>query len=46
MFDFFRRYPWVLEPYRYHSQEEVLAALDAQILAPMEARYEDGRSLD
>jgi pentapeptide repeat protein len=39
MFDFFRRFPWVLEPYRYHSQEEVLAALDAKILAPVEARY-------
>jgi hypothetical protein len=39
MFDFFRRFPWVLEPYRYHSQEEVLAVLDAKILAPVEARY-------
>jgi uncharacterized protein YjbI with pentapeptide repeats len=39
MFDFFRRFPWVLEPYRYHSQEEVLAALDAKIIAPVEARY-------
>jgi hypothetical protein len=39
MFDFFRRYTWVLEPYRYHSQEEVLAALDAKIIAPVETRY-------
>jgi len=39
MFDFFRRFPWVLEPYRYHSQAEVLAALDAKIIAPVEARY-------
>jgi hypothetical protein len=46
MFDFFRRFPWILEPYRYHSQEEVLAALDTQILTPVEARYEGGRSLD
>ena len=46
MFDFFRRFPWVLEPYRYHSLEEVLSTLDAQILAPVEARYEGGRSPD
>jgi uncharacterized protein YjbI with pentapeptide repeats len=39
MFDFFRRFTSVLEPYRYHSQEEVLASLDAQIIAPVEARY-------
>jgi hypothetical protein len=39
MFDFFRRFPWVLEPYQYHSREELLAALDAKIIAPVEARY-------
>jgi hypothetical protein len=39
MFDFFERFPWVLAPYRYHSQAEVLAALDAKIIAPVEARY-------
>jgi hypothetical protein len=39
MFDFLRRFPWVLEPYRYHSEEEVLAALDAKIIAPVETRY-------
>jgi hypothetical protein len=39
MFDFYRGFRSVLEPYRYHSQEEVLGALDAKILAPVEARY-------
>ena len=39
MFGFFRHFPWVLEPYRYHSEEEVLASLDAKISAPVEARY-------
>jgi uncharacterized protein YjbI with pentapeptide repeats len=39
MFDFFRRFPWVLEPYRYHSQKELLAAIDAKIITPVEARY-------
>jgi uncharacterized protein YjbI with pentapeptide repeats len=39
MFDFYRGFRSVLEPYRYDSQEEVLAALDAKIIAPVEARY-------
>jgi hypothetical protein len=39
MFGFFRHFPWVLEPYRYHSQEEVLASLDAKITTPVEARH-------
>jgi hypothetical protein len=32
MFDFFRRYPWVLETYRYHGADEVLTSLE-QIIA-------------
>jgi len=39
MFDFIQSFKSVLEPYRYHSQEEVLAALDAKIIAPVEERY-------
>jgi uncharacterized protein YjbI with pentapeptide repeats len=35
MFDFFRRFPWVLETYRYHSLDEVLA-LVKQIIAGAE----------
>ena len=41
MFDFFRRFDSVLEIYRYHSQEEVLASLDAKILAPAEAKVRE-----
>jgi hypothetical protein len=36
MFDFFRHFPWVLESYRYHSLDEVLASLDDRSLLPLE----------
>jgi uncharacterized protein YjbI with pentapeptide repeats len=38
MFDFIRKYPWVLEPYRYDSQEHLLAHLDGSVVAPAEAK--------
>ena len=38
MWDFFRRFPWVLEPVRYTDQEELIAALDEKVIAPAEAR--------
>jgi hypothetical protein len=38
MFDFFRRYPWVLEPYPYDSQERLLANLKKGVLDPAEAK--------
>jgi Pentapeptide repeats (8 copies) len=38
MWDFFRRLPWVLEPYRYHSLDEVRASLEDKIIAPAELK--------
>jgi uncharacterized protein YjbI with pentapeptide repeats len=38
MFDFFRSYPWVLEPYRYDSQECLLANLEKCVVDPAEAK--------
>jgi uncharacterized protein YjbI with pentapeptide repeats len=38
MFDFFRSYPWVLEPCRYGSQERLLANLEKFIVDPAEAK--------
>jgi Pentapeptide repeats (8 copies) len=38
MFDFIRRFPWVLETYRYHSLGEVLAALEEIIARADKAR--------
>ncbi len=36
MFDFFRRYPWMLEPYRYPDPKGLLAALTDSVIAPAE----------
>jgi hypothetical protein len=38
MFDFFRRFPWVLEPYRYASPEALMAALGDRVIGPAEAK--------
>lgn len=37
MFEHFRRYPWVLEPFLYKDQEALLAALTDRVVAPAEA---------
>jgi Pentapeptide repeats (8 copies) len=36
MFDFFRRYPWVLNVVRYVDQAELLAHLDDRVITPAE----------
>jgi len=41
MWDFFRRFPWVLEPYRYHSLDEVRASLEDMIIAPAALKAEE-----
>jgi hypothetical protein len=43
MFPTLRRYPWVLEPFRYASAANLVAALDAHVLAPAEAAVQQGR---
>jgi hypothetical protein len=42
MFDFIRCYPWVLETYRYHSPDEVLASLETIIARADKARARSG----
>lgn len=37
MFEHFRRYPWVLEPYLYEDQDGLLAALTQRVIGPAEA---------
>jgi len=41
MWDDFRAYPWVIEPYRYASQHSLLEQLDAEVIGPAEARLAD-----
>lgn len=37
MFDHFRRYPWVLEPYIYHANADFTLSIEPAIIAPAEA---------
>jgi hypothetical protein len=45
MFERFRRFPWLLEPYRYEDQDEPLAAITAEVIGPAEkkAKEQTGR---
>jgi uncharacterized protein YjbI with pentapeptide repeats len=38
MFEHFKRFPWVLETYRYESLEEVIASLTEKVIAPAELK--------
>jgi hypothetical protein len=38
MFEHFKRYPWVLEPYLYEDQEGLLVALTEKVIGPAEAK--------
>jgi hypothetical protein len=38
MFDFFRRYPWVLKPVRYRNRKALIDGLRADVIAPAEAK--------
>jgi hypothetical protein len=38
MFEHFKRYPWVLETYRYNDADEMIASLEDRIIAPAEAK--------
>jgi uncharacterized protein YjbI with pentapeptide repeats len=38
MFEHFKKYPWVLEMYRYDSLDEVLTSLESKIIRPAEAK--------
>lgn len=41
MFDFFRMYPWVLEPYLYEDQNRLVAALNDKVIGPAEAKAKE-----
>jgi hypothetical protein len=41
MFKDLRRYPWVLEPFRYKNQEALLTDLVGKVIAPAEAKAKE-----
>jgi hypothetical protein len=45
MFDFFRRYPWFLQPYRYESEVRLLANLEKSVVDPAEAMAREVRGV-
>ena len=44
MFDFFRRYPWFLKVYRYHTSAQLLSELSDRVIKPSEAKALEFRS--
>lgn len=38
MFEHFRRYPWVLAPYRYTDVDDVVSSLAAKVIGPVEEK--------
>ena len=44
MFEHFKRFPWVLELYRYKDRDDLLASLEAKVIAPAEAKVKELRN--
>jgi hypothetical protein len=45
MFDFFRNFPWMLEPYRYPDPAALLDALTDSVILPVEAKVQELRGV-
>jgi uncharacterized protein YjbI with pentapeptide repeats len=45
MFDYFHRYPWFLEPYRYDDLAHLLANLGTRVVDPAEAKVRELRGV-
>jgi hypothetical protein len=41
MFEHFKRFPWVLEPYLYEDQVGLLAAIREKVIGPAEAKAKE-----
>jgi uncharacterized protein YjbI with pentapeptide repeats len=41
MFEHFKRYPWVLEVYRYDDEDQVITSLEAKVISPAEAKVKE-----
>ena len=38
MFEHYKRYPWVLEVYKYNGEDDLLRSLEEKVIAPAEAK--------
>ncbi len=41
MFEHFRRFPWVLEPFLYGDQDQLIASLDSHVVGPAEKKAKE-----
>jgi hypothetical protein len=41
MFEHFKRFHWVLEPYLYEDQDSLLAAITDKVIGPAEAKAKE-----
>ena len=41
MFEHFKRFPWVLEPYLYEDQDRLLAAITDKVIGPAESKAKE-----
>jgi hypothetical protein len=41
MFEHFKRFPWVREPFLYKNQDRLLAALNDKVSGPAEAKAKE-----
>ena|ERR1039458_447952 len=41
MFEHFKRFPWVLDPYLYDDQDRLLAAITEKVIGPAEAKAKE-----
>ena len=41
MFEHFRRFPWVLEPFLYEDQERLLASITTRVIGPVETKAKE-----
>jgi uncharacterized protein YjbI with pentapeptide repeats len=41
MFEHFKRFPWVLEPFLYQDQDQLLASLDSHVVGPAEKQAKE-----
>ena len=44
LFEHIKRYPWVLNPYRYESEAELIASIRDEVIIPAEAKLEEIRN--